>query len=241
MKDLFVNQILDGSLLIAFPIAIVAGLISFLSPCVLPLVPGYLAYSAGMSKNRGRILLGSFLFISGFTLLFVSYGALFGGLGSRILTHESGITRVLGFFTIALGIIFMGVFPMMPTYRPKMSAVGGLVGAPILGFLFGLGWTPCIGPALAAVETLAFEQASALRGAILAFGYCIGLGLPFILSGLFLDKSERLRRFLTRHGNVVSRVGGALMIIIGLLQVFGLWNEIMNSTRSLIANFIPVV
>lgn len=241
MKDLFVNQILDGSLLIAFPIAIVAGLISFLSPCVLPLVPGYLAYSAGMSKNRGRILLGSVLFISGFTLLFVSYGALFGGLGSRILTHESGITRLLGFFTIALGIIFMGVFPMMPTYRPKMSAVGGLVGAPILGFLFGLGWTPCIGPALAAVETLAFEQASALRGAILAFGYCIGLGLPFILSGLFLDKSERLRRFLTRHGNVVSRVGGALMIIIGLLQVFGLWNEIMNSTRSLIANFIPVV
>ena len=241
MKDLFVNQILDGSLLVAFPIAFVAGLISFLSPCVLPLVPGYLAYAAGMSKNRGRILLGSLLFISGFTLLFVSYGALFGGLGSRILSHESGIMRVLGFFTIALGIIFMGVFPMMPTYRPKMSAVGGLVGAPILGFLFGVGWTPCIGPALAAVETLAFEQASALRGAILAFGYCIGLGLPFILSGLFLDKSERLRRFLTRNGNVVSRVGGALLIIIGLLQVFGLWNEIMNSTRSLIANFIPVV
>lgn len=241
MKDLFVNQILDGALLVAFPISIIAGLISFLSPCVLPLVPGYLSYAAGMSKNRGRILLGSVLFISGFTLLFVSYGALFGGLGSKILTHESGITRILGFFTIALGIIFMGVFPMMPTFRPRMSTVGGLVGAPILGFLFGVGWTPCIGPALAAVETLAFEQASALRGAILAFGYCIGLGLPFILSGLFLDKSERLRRFLTRHGNVVSRVGGALMIIIGLLQVFGVWNEIMNSTRSLIANFIPVV
>ena len=241
MKDLFVNQILDGALLVAFPISIIAGLISFLSPCVLPLVPGYLSYAAGMSKSRGRILLGSVLFISGFTLLFVSYGALFGGLGSKILTYQSGITRILGFFTIALGIIFMGVFPMMPTYRPKMSTVGGLVGAPILGFLFGVGWTPCIGPALAAVETLAFEQASALRGAILAFGYCIGLGLPFILSGLFLDKSERLRRFLIRHGNVVSRVGGALMIIIGLLQVFGVWNEIMNSTRSIVANFIPVV
>ena len=241
MKDVFVSQILDGALLVAFPISIVAGLISFLSPCVLPLVPGYLSYAAGMSKNRGRVLLGSVLFISGFTALFVSYGALFGGLGSKVLAHESGITRILGFFTIALGIIFMGFFPMMPTYRPRMSAVGGLVGAPILGFLFGVGWTPCIGPALAAVETLAFEQASALRGAILALGYCIGLGTPFILSGLFLDRSERLRRFITRHGNVVSRVGGTLMIIIGLLQVFGVWNEIMNSTRSLISNFIPVV
>lgn len=135
----------------------------------------------------------------------------------------------------------MGVFPMMPTYRPKMSAVGGLVGAPILGFLFGVGWTPCIGPALAAVETLAFEEASALRGAILSLGYCIGLGAPFILSGLFLDKSEGLRRFMSRHGNVISNVGGAFLIFIGLLQVFGFWNEIMNSLRSLISNFIPVI
>lgn len=241
MKDFFVNQIFDGALLVAFPISIVAGLISFLSPCVLPLVPGYLSYAAGMSKSRGRVLLGSILFISGFTVLFVSYGALFGGLGSKILSHESGITRILGFFTIALGVIFMGVFPMMPTYRPKMSAVGGLVGAPILGFLFGVGWTPCIGPALAAVETLAFEEASALRGAILSLGYCIGLGTPFILSGLFLDKSEGLRRFMSRHGNVISNVGGAFLIFIGLLQVFGFWNEIMNSLRSLISNFIPVI
>ncbi len=109
---------------------------------------------------------------------------------------------------------------MMPTYRPKMSVAGGLIGAPILGFLFGVGWTPCIGPVLAAVLTLAFEQASALRGATLSLGYSIGLGIPFILSGLYLDKSERLRRFITRHGNVVSKAGGTLMIFIGLLQVF---------------------
>lgn len=241
MKNLFVTQIMDGVLLVAFPISIVAGLISFLSPCVLPLVPGYLSYAAGMSKSRGRVLAGSLLFIAGFSVLFISYGALFGGLGSRILNHQGVITRVLGVFTIALGLIFMGRFPMMPVYKPKISTVGGLVGAPLLGFLFGVGWTPCIGPALAAVETLAFEQASAWRGAILSLGYCIGLGIPFILSGLFLDRSAKLRRFISKRGNIITNVGGILMIIIGLLQVFGIWNEIMNSLRSSISGFIPVV
>jgi cytochrome c-type biogenesis protein len=241
MKDLFVNQILDGALFFAFPIAIVAGLISFLSPCVLPLVPGYISYAAGMSKSRGRVLTGSLLFILGFSVLFISYGALFGGLGSKILNHQAVITQVLGLFMIALGLIFMGRFPMMPVYKPKISTVGGLVGAPLLGFLFGVGWTPCIGPALAAVETLAFEQASAWRGAILAFGYCIGLGIPFILTGLFFDRSAKLRRFISKRGNIITNVGGVLMIVIGLLQVFGIWNELMNSLRSSISNFIPVV
>jgi cytochrome c-type biogenesis protein len=241
MKILFVNQIMDGALLVAFPISIIAGLISFLSPCVLPLVPGYLSYAAGMSKSKGRVLAGSHLFILGFSVLFISYGALFGGLGSRILNHQNVITRVLGLFTIALGLIFMGRFPMMPVYKPKISTVGGLVGAPLLGFLFGIGWTPCIGPALAAVETLAFEQASAWRGAFLSLGYCIGLGIPFILSGLFLDRSAKLRRFISKRGNVITNVGGILMIVIGFLQVFGIWNDIMNSLRSSISSFIPVV
>ncbi|CAB4977103.1 MAG: cytochrome c biogenesis protein CcdA [Actinobacteria bacterium] len=241
MKGFFVDQILGGVLIAAFPISIIAGLISFLSPCVLPLVPGYLSFAAGLSKNRGKVLLGSILFVSGFTVLFVSYGALFGGLGSRILVHEEIITRVLGLFTIALGLIFMGHFPMMPTYKPKMSVVGGLVGAPLLGFLFGVGWTPCIGPALAAVETLAFEQASAMRGAVLSFGYCIGLGIPFILSGLFLDKSASLRRFISKRGNVITNIGGGLLVLIGLLQIFGIWSEVMISLRSLISDFIPVV
>ena len=241
MKSFFVDQILGGMLIAAFPISIIAGLISFLSPCVLPLVPGYLSFAAGLSRSRGRILLGSILFVSGFTALFVSYGALFGGLGSKILVHEGVITRILGVFTIALGVIFMGAFPMMPTYKPKISVVGGLVGAPILGFLFGVGWTPCIGPALAAVETLAFEQASAWRGAILSLGYCIGLGTPFILSGLFLDRSQKLRRFLTRRGNVITSIGGGLLVVIGLMQVFGIWSEVMNSLRSFISDFIPVI
>ena len=241
MKSFFVDQILSGMLVAAFPISIIAGLISFLSPCVLPLVPGYLSFAAGLSRNRGKVLLGSILFVSGFTALFVSYGALFGGLGSKILIHEGIITRILGVFTIALGVIFMGAFPMMPTYKPRMSVVGGLVGAPVLGFLFGVGWTPCIGPALAAVETLAFEQASAWRGAVLSLGYCIGLGTPFILSGLFLDRSVKLRRFLTRRGNIITNIGGGLLVVIGLMQVFGLGSEVMNSLRSFISDFIPVV
>ena len=147
MKEFFVEQILDGYLITAFPIALLAGLVSFLSPCVLPLVPGYISYAAGFSKSRGRVLLGSVLFVLGFSVLFISYGALFGGIGSQITAHEELITRILGVFTIFLGLIFMGRFPMAPTFSPKISTNGGLIGAPLLGFLFGIGWTPCIGRA----------------------------------------------------------------------------------------------
>jgi cytochrome c-type biogenesis protein len=241
MKDFIVNQIFDGTLLASFPIAIIAGLISFISPCVLPLVPGYLSFAAGISSSKGKVFAGSVLFVSGFTVLFISYGALFGGIGSRILDHETLITRVLGILTIGLGIIFMGKFPMMRTFRPQVSVMGGLLGAPILGFTFGVGWTPCIGPALAAVETLAFEEASAMRGALLSLGYCIGLGLPFILSGLFLDRSAKLRRFLSSKGNIISQIGGVFLIVIGLLQVLGIWSDFMISLRSLISNFSPVL
>jgi cytochrome c-type biogenesis protein len=241
MKDFIVAQLLDGFLLAAFPISFVAGLISFLSPCVLPLVPGYLSFAAGFSKSRGKVFLGSLLFVFGFSSVFISYGVLFGGIGSTLAVHEVGITRFLGIFTITLGIIFLGVFPMSPTLRPKMNTTGGLLGAPLLGFLFGVGWTPCIGPALATVQTLAFQESSAVRGAILSFGYCLGLGLPFIASGLFLDKSEKLRKLLVRHGNVITIIGGIFLLIIGLLQVLGLWSEVMNSLRSLISEFVPVI
>jgi cytochrome c-type biogenesis protein len=204
-------------------------------------VPGYLSFAAGFSKNRGKVFLGSLLFVLGFSAVFISYGVLFGGIGSTLAVHEVGITRFFGIFTIALGIIFLGVFPMSPTLRPKMNTTGGLLGAPLLGFLFGVGWTPCIGPALATVQTLAFQESSAVRGAILSFGYCIGLGLPFIASGLFLDKSEKLRKFLVRRGNVITLIGGIFLIVIGLLQVLGLWSEVMNSLRSLISEFAPVI
>ena len=241
MIDFFVDQLLGGFLLAAFPIAILAGLISFLSPCVLPLVPGYLSFAAGYSKAKGRVFVGSILFVLGFSVLFISYGALFGGIGARISTNEEVITRVLGVFTIFLGLIFMGRFPMMRTFSPKVATNGGLIGAPLLGFLFGIGWTPCIGPALATVQTLAFQESSAARGAILSFGYCIGLGAPFIASGLYLDKSARLRRFLTKRGDLISKIGGVFLVLIGIAQVLGLWTDLMISLRSLITDFAPVI
>lgn len=241
MIDFLVNQLLSGFLLLAFPIAILAGLISFLSPCVLPLVPGYLSFAAGYSKAKGRVFLGSILFVLGFSVLFISYGALFGGIGSRIATNDETITRILGVITILLGLIFMGSFPMMRTFSPKIATNGGLIGAPLLGFLFGIGWTPCIGPALATVQTLAFQESSAARGAILSFGYCIGLGAPFIASGLYLDKSERLRKYLTKRGDLITKIGGALLILIGIAQLLGLWTDLMISLRSLITDFVPVI
>jgi cytochrome c-type biogenesis protein len=241
MIDFFVDQLLGGFLLVAFPIAVLAGLISFVSPCVLPLVPGYLSFAAGYSKAKGRVFLGSILFVLGFSVLFISYGALFGGIGSRIATNDETITRVLGVITILLGLIFMGRFPMMRTFSPKISTNGGLIGAPLLGFLFGIGWTPCIGPALATVQTLAFQESSAARGAILSFGYCIGLGAPFIASGLYLDKSARLRQFLTKRGDLISKIGGALLILIGIAQLLGFWTDLMISLRSMITEFAPVI
>jgi len=241
MIDFFVDQLLGGYLLVAFPIAVLAGLISFVSPCVLPLVPGYLSFAAGYSKAKGRVFLGSILFVLGFSVLFISYGALFGGIGSRISTNEETITRILGVITILLGLVFMGSFPMMRTFSPKISTNGGLIGAPLLGFLFGIGWTPCIGPALATVQTLAFQESSAARGAILSFGYCIGLGAPFIASGLYLDKSARLRQFLTKRGDLISKIGGALLILIGIAQLLGFWTDLMISLRSMITEFAPVI
>ena len=241
MSEFVVNHFMDGFLVTAFPIAIFAGLISFASPCVLPLVPGYLSFAAGFSQSRGRVFLGSALFVLGFSALFISYGALFGELGARVATNEEEITRVLGLLTILMGFIFLGIFPMMPSIRPQLSTTGGLIGAPILGFLFGVGWTPCIGPALASVQALAFQESSAARGAILSLGYCLGLGLPFIASGLFLDKSQKLRKLLVKRGNLVSRIGGALLILIGLLQLTGLWTDLMIEMRSLISDFAPVI
>ena len=241
MTNFVVEQLLDGFLLAALPLAILAGLISFLSPCVLPLVPGYLSFAAGYSSAKGRVFLGSLLFVFGFSILFISYGAFFGGVGSRVSVNEELITKILGAVTIILGLIFMGRFPMMPTVTPNISTNGGLIGAPLLGFLFGVGWTPCIGPALATVQTLAFQESSALRGAILSFGYCLGLGAPFVASGLYLDKSRRMRKYLLKRGDLISKMGGLFLILIGLAQVFGLWSSLMIELRSLISEFSPVI
>jgi cytochrome c-type biogenesis protein len=243
MFDFFVDIIFDGNLLIASAVAIFAGVVSFASPCVLPLVPGYLSYAAGMTevRSRGRAALGSILFVLGFSVLFISYGAIFGSLGSKISSNSNLISVILGSLTIAMGIIFLFNQKFYRSFKPAWKVRAGLVGAPMLGLLFGVGWTPCIGPTLAAVQTLSFQESSALRGAILSFAYCVGLGSPFILVGIFFDKSKRLRKFFSRHGNYLTLIGGLFLILIGILQVTGLWVEVMNSLRSWISDFAPVI
>ena len=243
MFNSFVALILDGNLIIASIIAIIAGLISFASPCVLPLVPGYLSYAAGMTevRSRGRVALGSLLFVLGFSVLFISYGALFGSIGSTISSNSRGVSIVLGLLTIAMGTVFLFNQKFYRSFKPVWKVRAGLAGAPILGFLFGVGWTPCIGPTLGAVQTLSFQESSALRGAILSVAYCLGLGIPFILVGIFFDKSNRLRKFVSRHGNYLTLIGGIFLILIGVLQVTGLWADVMNSLRGLITDFAPVL
>ena len=232
------ETVVSGSLLLAIPIAVAAGLISFLSPCVLPLVPGYLAYVTGMlgvdlgEARRGRLLLGTSLFVLGFSVVFISFGALFGGLGSLFLEYSEQITRVLGVFTIVFGLAFMGLVPWLDRgWHPQQRPSVGLAGAPLLGVLFGIGWTPCVGPTLAAVQTLAIDQASAARGALLTAAYCVGLGLPFLVVAVAFRRTAGAMAFVKRHYVAVMRIGGGMLVLLGVLMVTGLWDQLTVQLR----------
>jgi len=238
------DTVTSGSLVLAALFALAAGVVSFASPCVLPLVPAYLSYTTGMvgldlaEAKRGRLMLGTALFVLGFTVVFVSYGALFGGLGSVLLEHSDTITRVLGVFTIVFGLAFMGLIPWLNrTWKPNQNASMGLVGAPLLGVLFGIGWTPCIGPTLAAVQTLAIDSASAWRGAALAAVYCIGLGLPFLLVALAFRKAFGAMGWMKRHYVLLVRIGGGMLVLLGVLMVTGAWQDISIQLRIWTSNF----
>lgn len=238
------GTITDGSLLLALPVAAAAGLISFLSPCVLPLVPGYVSYTTGLvgadlgEARRGRVLAGTLLFVLGFTAVFVSLGALFGGLGSWLIEHTVTIQRVLGVITVLMGLAFMGLLPgSAREWRIHRAPTMGLIGAPMLGVLFGLGWTPCIGPTLAAVQTLALTQASALRGAILTTAYCLGLGIPFILVGLGLRRVAGGVGWVKRHYPLVMGLGGGLLVVLGVLLFTGVWNDWSVDMRTWVSGY----
>jgi cytochrome c-type biogenesis protein len=193
------------------------------------------------SKNKSKVLLGSILFVSGFTALFISYGLLFGQLGSKIAQNSRTISVALGLLTIALGFIFLFNEKFYRIFKPTWKMRSGLISAPFIGFAFGIGWTPCIGPTLGAVQVLAFESATAQRGAILSAAYCFGLGAPFILMGLFLDKAEPFRKMIAKRGDLITKIGGTLLILIGTLQVTDLWDQLMNILRDLITGFIPLI
>ncbi len=232
--DGIVDLVSNGAIWAAVPIAFAAGVVAFLSPCVLPLAPGYVSYITGLTGaeladprgRRGQVLAGSLLFVLGFSVIFVSYGVLFGGAGALLLEYADVINRVLGVVVIAMGLAFIGVIPgLQREFRMHRAPTWGVAGAPLLGILFGLGWTPCIGPTLTAVQTLAFTEASAVRGALLSFVYCLGLGLPFVLLALAFSRMAGAIGWVRKHYVWVMRIGGGMLIIVGLLLVTGLWTD----------------
>ncbi|MGA9746651.1 MAG: cytochrome c biogenesis protein CcdA [Nocardioides sp.] len=248
MADWFQSTVFSGSLLLALPVAAVAGLVSFFSPCVVPLLPGYLSYATGLSgadlesARRGRMVLGSALFVLGFTFVFVSLGTLSGALGDLLWEHMTVITRILGVVTILVGVAFLGLVPWFQRdVRIHRVPAVGLAAAPLLGVLFGLGWTPCIGPTLTAVQTLAFAEGTAARGALLSVAYSLGLGLPFILAGLMWRRMLGAVGWIRRHQIWVTRAGGIMLVVVGLLLVTGVWDLWVGGLRGWVGGFEVVV
>ena len=230
----FTHAVQDGPLLVAAGVAALVGLIGFLSPCVLPLVPGYLSYVAGLTgseqrPNQRRVVMGAILFVLGFTVIFVATGVLFGSLGGTIRDNRVAIERVLGVVTVVLGLAFLGWMPFLQReWRFHNRVPAGLVGAPFLGAAFGLAWGPCLTPTFSAVYSMAFVQGTAGRGAFLMTFYCLGLGVPFVLVALGFGWVSSALSFVRRHRRAVSRVGGALLVAMGLLLVSGTWDHWVN-------------
>jgi cytochrome c-type biogenesis protein len=235
MGEWFHHQALSGSLILAVPVALIAGLVSFFSPCVIPLLPGYLSYATGLSgadlehARRGRMLAGALLFVAGFSVVYVVIGFTAGSLGTWLVRSRSQLEVLLGVILVLLGLAFAGLVPFLQRdVRVHTVPAVGLGAAPLLGFLFGLGWTPCVGPTLSAILTLGFDQGTSGRGALLAAVYCLGLGVPFIVAALAYRRALGAFRVIRRHQQWVTRIGGAMLVLVGLALVTGWWDQAVS-------------
>lgn len=247
------DLVFDGALWIGVLIAALAGLVSFASPCVLPLVPGYLGYlgstvtstdapgaGAGtttVTAQRQRLVLGVLLFIAGFSVVFIAVTVLGGVFGQALIAYADIATRILGVVVILMGLAFVGVLrKMQRTVRPRFRTRLGLAGAPFLGLALGIGWTPCIGPTLAAILSVSWNLGDPYRAALLGVAYSLGLGLPFLLLALGLGWASRSMEFLRRHIRVINIGGGVLLVLLGVLMVTGVWTRIMSSLQGVMMN-----
>lgn len=241
----WITAALGSSLLLALPVAILAGVVSFASPCILPLLPGYLSYASGLGAaqisegtgNRWALVTGTVGFVLGFAAVFVLTGALFGGLGAFFLEHQRVITVIAGIIIIALGAAFVGLLPMPPQMRISTVPRVGVLASPLLGLAFGLGWTPCIGPTLSVVLTLALTEGSAAKGAILAFFYALGLGLPFLVFAAAFTRLSPQLGWLMRHQRGMQIAGGVMLIVVGMSMVTGVWDLVMAQLRNWVSSF----
>lgn len=248
MNNQFAEIALDGSLWLAMPVAALAGLVSFLSPCVLPLAPGYLGYVSGLSgasvedTKRGRMLTGTSLFVLGFTVVFVTAGLLLNRVFLWLRGDGQWLTQVLGLVVIVMGIVFMGGLSVFQRDRKiQYQPTAGLWGAPLLGMIFGLGWAPCIGPTMAAVIAMSTAGSENVwRGGILAVVYSLGLGLPFILLALGFSRGMKRLAFFRKHRLLIMRAGGALLILLGLAMATGLWSDWVAQLQGWFANEVTL-
>lgn len=250
----------SGALWIAIPVAMLAGLVSFLSPCVLPLVPGYLGFLGGAvaprstaaaggeggtttqtaeTATRGRLVGGVLLFILGFTIVFILYTLLGGTAGVFLLQWGDLITRILGVVIIGMGLVFLGLFGFaQKEFRFHVDSRAGIVGAPLLGIALGIGWAPCMGPTLAAILALSFNAGDPVRAGFLGLAYSLGLGIPFLLVALGFGWATKAIGFLRRHIRVVNIIGGVMLLLLGVLMVTGLWTDIMSRLTAVIGSVI---
>jgi cytochrome c-type biogenesis protein len=246
----WVEQAVGGSVLLALPVALLAGLVSFFSPCVLPLLPGYLSYATGLGSaelaaadgvNRRRVLAGTLGFVAGLALVFVASGALAGSVGAALVEWQRGLSVAAGVLAILLGLLFTGWLPLQASWRPNVTPRLGVAAAPLLGIVFALGWTPCVGPALSVVLTLALNEGTALRGGVLALAYALGLGLPFVVAGLAFDRLTGTLAWVRRHHRGIQIAGGVAMMVVGLLLVTGGWEALVSWLRQWASGFQAVI